>query len=171
MGTLLNQNITVTDANQDGASLAYSLNTHVRINLLVNDANDHFKRIEVIRPGGNAVVFDFQWQDGMFSPSTPEGWNGRDANQTFVLRSLNAPGDDSGLNYALLFGNGIVQTFSGSLATVSDSSTGLTDSVYPSDFGGLPYVWLRRDLLCLAALQPEVRLDGWEPLKGGVPDH
>jgi YD repeat-containing protein len=137
VGTLLSQDIAVADSSQDGVPWAYSLDTHVRVNLLVDDAANHVKRIEVIRPGGNAVVFDFAWNSttGMFSPTgTPEGWNGRDAQQTFVLRALN-PTVDTSLNYELLFANGIVQTFNGNLVSVSDSSTGLTQTVYG---GSLP---------------------------------
>ena len=139
LGDLLSQEVTVTNASQDGLSWAYSLDTHVRVNLLVNDASNHFKRVEVIRPDGNAVVFDFAWEPtaGMFSPyGTPDGWSGRDANQTYVLRTLNAPGDDAGLSYELLFANGIVHTFgtSGVLQSVSDTSSGLTKAVG----GGLP---------------------------------
>jgi YD repeat-containing protein len=132
VGSLLSQDIAVPNSSQDGTPWAYSLDTHVRINLLVDDANgNHVKRIEVIRPGGNAVVFDFAWDatTGMFSPTgTPESWKGRDGNQTFVLRALQ-PTVDSSLNYELLFANGIVQTFNGNLQSVSDSSTGLTQGV------------------------------------------
>jgi len=137
VGTLLSQDIAVADSSQDGVPWAYSLDTHVRVNLLVDDAANHVKRIEVIRPGGNAVVFDFAWDSttGMFSPTgTPQGWNGRDDQQTFVLRALN-PTVDTSLNYELLFANGIVQTFNGNLVSVSDSSTGLTQTVYG---GSLP---------------------------------
>ena len=57
-----------------------SLDTRVRVNMLVDEGQNHIKRIEVIRPRGNAVVFDFAWDAAanQFSPiGTPDGYNGR----------------------------------------------------------------------------------------------
>lgn len=133
VGSLLDQDITAPNADQDGTPFAYSLDTRVRLNLLLTQGTNQIKRVEVIRPGGNAVVFNFAWDAtaGMFSPTgTPAGWNGRDANQTYVLRSLNAPDDNAGLAYELLFPNGTIQTFgqNGALTSVADASTGLAQS-------------------------------------------
>jgi hypothetical protein len=52
---------------------------------------DHIKRIEVIRPRGNAVVFDFAWDAAanQFNPiGTPDGYNARDASRLYILRDL-----------------------------------------------------------------------------------
>ena len=43
----------------DGEPFAFSLDTHLRIDLLLNEADNHILRVEVIRPDGNSVVFDF----------------------------------------------------------------------------------------------------------------
>ena len=114
-------------ADQNGLPYAYSLSTYARINLLLNDGSNHIKRIEIIRPGGNAVVFNFTWSNttNSFSPiGVPMGWNNRDQSRTYVLRDLNGQ-NIGGLNYALEFASGITQTFFGGLYSVSDS-TGLS---------------------------------------------
>ena len=69
---------TFADESQNGVPYAYSLDERVQINMLINDSQNHVKRIEVTRPGGNSVVFDFAWDGStnMFSPiGTPTGIN------------------------------------------------------------------------------------------------
>jgi RHS repeat-associated protein len=86
--------------------------------------------MEVIRPGGNAVVFDFAWDATRSSYSalgTPLGWNGRDARRTYVLRDLD-PTNPSSTQYALEFADGTVQTFNTTLTSISEPS-GLSTAI------------------------------------------
>ncbi|HSZ55715.1 MAG TPA: hypothetical protein VK797_08650 [Tepidisphaeraceae bacterium] len=141
--------------NQNGLPYAYSLDTYTRVNELLDDGVNHVKRIEVIRPGGNAVVFDFPWnaQTNSFSPiGTPLGYlvNGvaRDADRTYVLRDLttsdaseSAEAGGALHQYALEFASGITQTFAtgandkGTISSVSNAqglSQDLTTYLTPS---------------------------------------
>jgi hypothetical protein len=145
------------EANQNGLPYASSLDTRVRINLLLDDPNNQVKRIEVVRPGGNVVVFNFPWnsQTSSFSPiGTPAGWNvngaPRDINRTYVLRDMST-GDFTEADeasgklhpYALEFASGILQNFSplsGTLFSVSNSS-GLTAFIAPSARYNVTYNW------------------------------
>jgi len=108
----------------NGQPYFYSLDTYVRPNVVINDSVNHIKRMEVIRPGGNAVVFDFAW-DATHSRynvlGTPLGWNGRDARRTYVLRDLD-PTNPSSTKYALEFADGTVQTFDTTLTSISEPS-------------------------------------------------
>ena len=144
VGALRSDAWTLPNEDENGTPYAYSLDTRIRLNLLVNDSSNHIKRVEVIRPGGNAVVFNFTWNPATnsFSPTgVPMGWNGRDAGRTYVLRDLMAgtgPDHESSNSldqYALEFSSGITQTFSngfygGGLSSVSDANTGLSQPVY-----------------------------------------
>jgi chitodextrinase len=106
---------TSPDISQSGVPYSYSLDTRVRQNMLVNTGANHIKRIEVIRPRGNAVVFDFAWDAAanQFSPiGTPDGYNGRDASRLYILRDL-TPQNDTDFSYALQFPSGITQVFGG----------------------------------------------------------
>ena len=97
------------------------------IDFVIDDAANHVKRIEVIRPRGNAVVFDFAWDDETQSFSATGYPTGIDSSRLYVLRAL-SPTDDSSLNYQLLFPSGIVQTFGGTtggLQSVGDANSGL----------------------------------------------
>lgn len=134
--------------NQNGLPYAYSLDTYTRVNEILNDSVNHVKRIEVIRPGGNAAVFDFPWnpQTSSFSPiGTPLGYLlngvGRDADRTYVLRDLTtndvSESSESAGNlhkYALEFASGITQNFAagasdkGTLSSVSNAQ-GLSQDV------------------------------------------
>jgi YD repeat-containing protein len=106
---------------------ASSVQTRARFNLLVNDAVNHVKRVEVIRPRGNAVVFEFAWdaQRSTFSPiGTPAGWGDRDGQRQYVLRDL-TPSDDADLTFALKFDSGVTHTFgggTGGLLSISDDN-------------------------------------------------
>src|SRR5579862_992713 len=128
---------TFADADENGQPYAYSLDTRVDVNLVMNDDNgNHIKRIEVVRPRGNTVVFDFAWDAGTQSFSQTGYPMGINAERLYVLRALD-PADDSSLSYELLFPSGIVQTFggfNGGLMSVSDANTGLSASM-PSVFG------------------------------------
>lgn len=119
-----------------GLPFFFSLDSYVRENVLIDDAVNHVKRVEVIRPGGNAVVFDFAWDADNHRYSTlglPLGWNNRDTKRTYVLRDLKG-GRDESKSYALEFASGVVQTFANNkLVSVSDAS-GLTAQVPDSGF-------------------------------------
>ncbi len=102
----------------------------MRINALINDAANHVKRIEVIRPRGNAVVFDFAWDDAarqFKAVGTPVGM---DAKRLYVLRDT-TPANDADLSYQLMFASGIIHTFGGSglVTSVSDAGSGLQAGV------------------------------------------
>ena len=103
---------TYADVNENGQPYAYSLDTRVDIDFVIDDANNHVKRIEVVRPRGNTVVFDFAWDDETQSFSATGYPVGINAGRLYVLRAL-SPQDDSSLDYQLLFPSGIVQTFGG----------------------------------------------------------
>ena len=121
-----------------GIPYFYSLDTYVRTNVLIDDAANHIKRVEVIRPGGNAVVFDFAWNSSTGTYSSlgyPMGWNSRDSQRTYVLRALD-PSNPASLKYALEFADGTVQTFNQTLQTVS-TPDGLTAAVSSSLTGGV----------------------------------
>src|SRR6185312_10985442 len=95
---------------------------------------NHIKRMEVIRPGGNAVVFDFPWNatTGMFSAiGSPMGWNGRDSRRTYVLRDLD-PLNSSDTKFALEFADGTVQTFNTTLTSISEPD-GLSEDIAGND--------------------------------------
>jgi YD repeat-containing protein len=121
-------------SNENGLPYAFNLNTRIQWDMLINIGQDHVKRIEVIRPGGNSVVFDFPWDpttQSFRSYGTPIGI---DANRTYVLRYLDSDGGDEGHNegwgimpssYGLYFDSGIYQTFqSGLLYSVGDINSG-----------------------------------------------
>ena len=144
VGTLRSTNWTYQNVNENGVPYAYSLDTRVQNNMLVTEAGNHVKRVEVVRPEGNSVVFDFAWNSttNSFSPiGKPMSWqvNGqnREGGRLYVLRDL-TPNSDTDLNYELLFPSGIIQTFNGSLVSVTDSTTGLTQTIgggFPSALG------------------------------------
>ena len=125
---------------EDGTAWAYSLRTNARFNLLLSDAANHVKRIEVVRPRGNAVVFDFAWNTTTqtFDPiGVPAGTNDRDAKRLYVLRDI-TPGDDGDRAFELRFQSGIVHEFAGDEGTllhVRDDVSGLE-----SDYLGVGYL-------------------------------
>src|SRR6266478_9263373 len=78
IGSLGASDGTFADANQSGQPYAYSLDTRARTAALISDGSNHLKRVEIIRPGGNSVVFDFAWNSstGTFSSiGTPIDYN------------------------------------------------------------------------------------------------
>ena len=143
IGSLGSTAWTSPDISEQGVPYAYSLDARVRVSVLVNDGVNHVKRVEVIRPRGNAVVFDFKWDSvaNQFSPvGTPAGYNDRDARRLYVLRDL-TPQDDSDFSYAMLFPSGVSHVFGGDegfIQSVKDSS-GLSVNVTPGLFNQPPH--------------------------------
>ena len=138
---------TFSDVNENGQPYAYSLDTRVDVNFIVNDPNNHVKRIEVVRPRGNTVVFDFAWDDATQAFSATGLPTGIDSSRLYVLRAAQ-PGDDTSLSYEMLFPSGIIQKFdakTGGLISVSDANSGFSEpvavaSLYTGDAGtGLSY--------------------------------
>jgi RHS repeat-associated protein len=118
---------------EDGSAWAYSLNTRLRVNVLLNDGVNHVKRLEVIRPRGNAVVFEFPWDESnqVFQPTGfPVGTGKRDGNRTYVLRQVGWSTDAGLTNYELQFASGITHVFNnyqnGYLAAVRNDAAGVS---------------------------------------------
>ncbi len=100
------------DADEHGIWQVWSLDTRARVGIVLTEAGEHIKRIEVIRPRGNVVVFDFPWlaATSQFSEvGFPIGINER---RTYVLRDR-SPDRDLDLDYDLWFESGIVHRFDG----------------------------------------------------------
>ncbi len=99
---------------------AYSLHSRARVYLFQDDSekNIHIKRIEVIRPRGNSVVFEFPWNGSVYSETGYPISTGKDAKRTYVLRD-NSPTNHTDLSFSLHFDSGIIHNFSGGLSSVS----------------------------------------------------
>jgi hypothetical protein len=134
VGSLAANAWTFTDENQNGLPYAYSLDERLNTSLLINDASNHIKRVEVTRPGGNSVVFDFTWNDSTQSFSTYGTPTGINENLSYVLRSVQS--DPDGVAYQLMFPSGIVHNFlgTGTLFSVGDSKTGLAQTISPANY-------------------------------------
>ncbi|HSH96300.1 MAG TPA: hypothetical protein VK968_19290, partial [Roseimicrobium sp.] len=107
-----------SEADERGLVMAYSGNTHVENTLLINDDLNHVKRVTVIRPAGNAVEFDFAWDEdtqqfSQFGYAVGE----RDGNATYVLRDV-TPASSGDLGYELQFTSGIIHVFNGGLTGI-----------------------------------------------------
>lgn len=141
VGNLLDQeDWTYSGANENGEPFAYSLDTSVRNGAVIIDSENHLKRIEVIRPQGNAVLFDFPWDSTTHEFSAVGHPMGIDSGRLYVLRDM-TPDNNSDFYYELQFPSGITQTFdanTGNLQSVSDTTSGLSASLYSSYGGGLP---------------------------------
>jgi hypothetical protein len=90
--------VNAPNSNSAGATYAVNVDTHVRVNLLINDGVNHVKRIEVVRPGGNAVVFNFPWDataNAFSRIGTPMSWNNRESTKTYVLQDVSPSTDES----------------------------------------------------------------------------
>ena len=96
-------------ADNDGYYTAYSLNTHVEESGALRDKRAGWlKRVELVRPRGNVVIFDFKYEtDGFSDKGYPIGAN---KNRTYVLRDL-TPGVHSDKKFELCFASGIVHEF------------------------------------------------------------
>ena len=122
-----NTYLTHADADEDGLHLAYSLHTRARIQAVVINASEHVKRIEVIRPRGNAVTFEFAWDTTAVTfaelgcPIDLDGRPGTNANRTYVLRDT-TPTNHTDLAFDLCFDSGIVHRFNGGITAVLDSA-------------------------------------------------
>ena len=100
------QYLSPNEEDRDGYGSAYSLNTRILEQKVVCDPTQEIKRVSVLRPRGQLVVFDFPWIESQsrFDPAgRPLGVH---SNRTYVLRDP-TPGvpDDGG--YALLFASGV----------------------------------------------------------------
>ena len=141
VGTLLDQDgWNYSGANENGEPFAYSLDTSVRNGAVIIDTENHLKRIEVIRPQGNAVLFDFPWNKDTGQFSAVGHPLGIDSQRLYVLRDL-TPDDNSDFSYELLFPSGITQTFdknTGHLLSVGDTTSGLSASLNSSWGGAVP---------------------------------
>lgn len=89
---------TYADIDESGLSWGYSLNERVVVNMYINTNENHIARMTVYRPGGNAVTFDFAWDEETKSFSEwgyPVG--ARDGYRTYVLHAsavtINPGGD------------------------------------------------------------------------------
>jgi RHS repeat-associated protein len=94
----------------NGYSTAFSLNTHIQDFGVVTNDHTHLKQALVVRPRGQAVVFDFPWEGTRFSSKGyPTGIN---RNLGYVLMDLDECYTNSGsFFWALRFPSGIVHTF------------------------------------------------------------
>jgi RHS repeat-associated protein len=101
-------------SDNDGPYQAYSLATCILESGVSPDGT--VKRVSVLRPRGNVVIFDFPWDDeaGAFSSiGYPIGIN---SNRTYVLRDETA--GDGSLRYNLAFASGITHQFNGGITNV-----------------------------------------------------
>jgi hypothetical protein len=90
----------------------------VRTNILLTQGGNRVKRVEVIRPGGNSVVFNFPWDSSanLFSAvGVPQDVGGRDDSLLYTLADL-TPQSDTDLSYQLRFADGITHMLDMSIA-------------------------------------------------------
>ncbi|MDD4869426.1 MAG: hypothetical protein PHR77_02605 [Kiritimatiellae bacterium] len=87
-----------------GVYQAFSLNTRILESNSISSNNVHIKRVSLMRPRGNVVVFDFPWTGTAFSPlGFPMGIN---SNRTYVLKDNQPyPG------YSLCFASGVIHYY------------------------------------------------------------
>jgi RHS repeat-associated protein len=105
------------NVDDDGYYTAYSLNTRIEESGAINTPKVCQKRVELVRPRGNAVIFDFKWDANAFSDKGfPVGVN---KNRSYVLRDM-TPETHEDKKYELYFASGIVHEFdvNGALAAV-----------------------------------------------------
>ena len=121
-------------ADDDGYYTAYSLNTRIEESGAINTNELRQKLVELVRPRGNVVIFDFEWESDDFSEKGfPTGAN---KNRTYVLRDM-TPEDHSDKRYDLYFASGIVHEFdaNGRLAAVRHADgrrVAVTSEAFPS---------------------------------------
>ena len=108
-------------ADDDGYYTAYSLNTHIEESgALTAKREGRQKRVELVRPRGNIIIFDFKCEaDGFSDKGYPIGANN---NRTYVLRDL-TPDVHDDKRFDLYFSSGVVHEFddSGCLAAVRNA--------------------------------------------------
>src|SRR5205814_28499 len=89
------------DVDEKGAPLAYSLDTRARVDVLLHSYANHRKEIEIVRPRGNSVVFEFPWiaSENRFGDiGYPKSYGNRESKRLYLLRDL-TPSVDSDLSY------------------------------------------------------------------------
>jgi RHS repeat-associated protein len=97
-------------ADDDGYYTAYSLNTRIEESGAINTPKVCQKLVQLVRPRGNAVIFDFKWESSKFSDKGfPIGVN---KNRSYILRDL-TPETHDDKQYELYFASGIVHEFDG----------------------------------------------------------
>ncbi len=93
---------------QDGYYTAFSLKTRVEESGILTNSTTHLKQVEVVRPRGNAVIFDFPWTGTTFStkgyPSGVNKW------RSYVLVDK-TPDNSADKAYDLYFASGIIHSF------------------------------------------------------------
>lgn len=122
---------TPPNASETHFRFACSTNTQARIAVLLTEPGQHLKRIEIVRPRGNAVVFDFPW-DPISTTFGPVGYpraDGINEFRTYVLRDL-TPDTHTDLLFDLQFDSGLTHHFNGVLTSVS-ALDGTTLNLYP----------------------------------------
>jgi len=107
------------DATEPGLWQACSLHTRVRINYV--DAQGargtRVKRVDVIRPRGNCVTFEFPWQTAQDAFSAFGYPLAPNASRSYVLHDTTG-GDHTDLAYELHFDSGIIHRFNGTDGTL-----------------------------------------------------
>lgn len=125
---------------QDGYYTAFSIKTRVEESGILTNSTVHLKQVEIVRPRGNVVIFDFPWTGSAFSSKGyPVGANKR---RSYVLVDR-TPSNLSDKEYDLYFASGIIHSYAadGSLdrikrndgATVNPSGT---DAGFSTTQGG-----------------------------------
>ena len=93
---------------QDGYYTAFSLKTRVEESGILTNSTTHIKQVEVVRPRGNVVIFDFSWNGSAFSAKGyPIGVNKR---RSYVLMDR-TPTVHTDKAYDLYFASGIIHSF------------------------------------------------------------
>ena len=116
-------------SDDDGPYQAYSLATCILESGVSSEGT--IKRVSVLRPRGNVVVFDFPWEGSTFSTvGYPIGIN---SNRTYVLQDKTS--GDGSLKYDLVFGSGITHQFNGGITNVLQVG-GLSAPVATNGFPG-----------------------------------
>lgn len=93
---------------QDGYYTAYSMKTRVEESGILTNSTVHLKQVEIVRPRGNVVIFDFPWTGSAFSSKGyPVGANKR---RSYVLVDR-TPSNLSDKEYDLYFASGIIHSY------------------------------------------------------------
>jgi len=101
------------DIDDTGYYQALSINTRILESNYTTNSSQHIKRVALMRPKGNVVVFDFPWTNNAFSVyGYPIGVN---SGRTYVMVDI-TPGDHRDRRYDLRFQSGVVHRFGRSLS-------------------------------------------------------
>lgn len=112
-----NRHWTHPDAAEVEQFWANSLHTRIDIAAVLADATCHIKRFAVVRPRGNAVLFDFPWDPAGARFSVAGYPVDLNEDRTYVLRDL-TPENHADLVFDLQFDSGIVHHYEGQLTGV-----------------------------------------------------